>query len=341
MRNSASPNLNNASSTKQTVNTTTGIVLLASDDAAKQYWSSDESIGAPPAPPTASFTASPTSGTAPLSVQFTDTSTGSPTAWSWSFGDGTASTAQNPTHTYTSPGTYTATLTASNSSGSSNPATRTITVTAPTSAISVVGSTSGLASSAASAVTLSAPSSVSAGDVLLAAFTVDNTPTVTAPGGWTPIVSALKPDGGAEVFAYYHVVAAGESAGSYSWALSTAQRWGGGMTAYRGVDASHPLDIASPVTKIDGTGTATSITLSGVGTVTNGAMLIGGLGADGATPTTTPPSGWTEAFDSTGGKMSEHAYMAQGAAGASGSAAWTTSSARAMAAWMTALRPAS
>jgi hypothetical protein len=42
MRNSASPNLNNVSSTKQTVNGDTGIVLLASDDVAKQYWSSDE-----------------------------------------------------------------------------------------------------------------------------------------------------------------------------------------------------------------------------------------------------------------------------------------------------------
>jgi PKD repeat protein len=341
MRNSASPNLNNTSVTKQTVNSTTGIVLLASDDVAKQYWSSDESITAAPTTPTASFTASPTSGTAPLSVQFTDTSTGSPTAWSWSFGDGTTSTAQNPTHTYTSPGTYTATLTASNSSGSSSPATKTITVTAPTGAISVVGSTSSLASSAISAVTLSTPGSASAGDVLVAAFTVDNRPTVTAPDGWSPIVTALQPDSGAEAFAYYHVVAAGESAGSYSWALSAAQKWGGGITAYRGVDASHPLDITSPATKIDGTGTATSITLSGVTTVTNGAMLIAGLGADGATATTAPPSGWTEAFDSIGGKMSEHAYMPQSAAGPSGSATWTISSGRAMAVWMTALRPAS
>jgi PKD repeat protein len=341
MRNAASPNLNNTTSTKQTVNSTTGIVLLASDDVAKQYWSSDEPIPAPPTTPTASFTASPTSGSAPLTVQFTDTSTGSPTAWSWSFGDGASSTAQNPAHTYANPGTYTATLTASNSSGSSDAATTTITVTTPTTAaISVVGSTSSLASTPASAVTLSTPGGVSAGDVLLAAFTVDNKPTVTAPAGWTPIVTALKPNGGAEVFAYYHVVAVGESAGSYSWALSAAAKWGGGITAYRGVDASHPLDVASPVTKIDGTGTATSITLSGVVTVTNGAMLIGGLGADGATATTTPPSGWTEAFDSIGGKMSEHAYMAQATAGSSGSATWTISSPRAMAVWMTALRPA-
>jgi PKD repeat protein len=72
------------------------------------------------AAPVASFTANPTSGPAPLAVQFTDKSTGSPTSWSWTFGDGGSSTAQNPSHTYTSSGTYTVTLTATNAGGSSS-----------------------------------------------------------------------------------------------------------------------------------------------------------------------------------------------------------------------------
>lgn len=59
----------------------------------------------------ASFTASPLVGVAPLTIQFTDLSTGNVTAWSWDFGDGTGSTAQNPPHTYTAAGTYTVTLT--------------------------------------------------------------------------------------------------------------------------------------------------------------------------------------------------------------------------------------
>jgi len=88
----------------------------------------DVSGGATPVPaPTASFTANPTSGQAPLAVSFTDTSTGSPTAWSWSFGDGQSSTAQNPTHTFTDSGTYNVRLTASNAGGSTS-ATRQITV---------------------------------------------------------------------------------------------------------------------------------------------------------------------------------------------------------------------
>ena len=80
-------------------------------------------------PVTASFIASPSSGTAPLTVQFVDASSGSPTAWSWSFGDGSTSTQQHPSHVYTSAGTYTARLTVSKAGVTSSTTTRTITVT--------------------------------------------------------------------------------------------------------------------------------------------------------------------------------------------------------------------
>ncbi|MDW5549990.1 PKD domain-containing protein, partial [Methanosarcina sp.] len=68
--------------------------------------------------PVASFSSNANSGNAPLSVTFTDTSTGSPTSWKWDFGDGTYSTVQNPTHIYSTAGKYTVTLTASNTAGS-------------------------------------------------------------------------------------------------------------------------------------------------------------------------------------------------------------------------------
>jgi PKD repeat protein len=68
--------------------------------------------------PNADFSASVTSGNAPLTVKFTDKSTGSPTAWKWSFGDGSALvTEYNPTHTYTKAGTYTVKETVSNDGG--------------------------------------------------------------------------------------------------------------------------------------------------------------------------------------------------------------------------------
>jgi len=73
----------------------------------------------PPAP-VAQFTGSPTTGYAPLTVNFTDQSTNNPAAWSWTFGDGGSSTAQNTSHIYNNAGTYTVSLTASNPGGSDN-----------------------------------------------------------------------------------------------------------------------------------------------------------------------------------------------------------------------------
>ncbi len=67
--------------------------------------------------PVAEFNANITSGTSPLSVQFTDMSAGSPTAWSWSFGDGYTSAEQSPVHTYSSEGSYQVNLTVSNEVG--------------------------------------------------------------------------------------------------------------------------------------------------------------------------------------------------------------------------------
>jgi len=62
------------------------------------------------------FSASPTSGQAPLTVQFTDQTTGNPNKWEWDFdNDGTIdSFLPHPSYTYQNPGSYTVTLTAYN-----------------------------------------------------------------------------------------------------------------------------------------------------------------------------------------------------------------------------------
>jgi PKD repeat protein len=70
----------------------------------------------PPAP-VAGFTASTQSGAAPLSVSFSNSSTGNITSYSWTFGDGASSTVAVPTHSYTVPGTYTVSLTVTGPGG--------------------------------------------------------------------------------------------------------------------------------------------------------------------------------------------------------------------------------
>ncbi len=67
--------------------------------------------------PVADFTATPTSGTLPLTVSFTDISQNNVTSWLWNFGDGTTGKEQNPVHTYNKVGKFTVTLTISGSGG--------------------------------------------------------------------------------------------------------------------------------------------------------------------------------------------------------------------------------
>lgn len=59
----------------------------------------------------ASFSGTPTSGPAPLQVQFYANSGPEIATWSWDFGDGTYGSGMNPVHIYTTPGTYTVKLT--------------------------------------------------------------------------------------------------------------------------------------------------------------------------------------------------------------------------------------
>jgi cytochrome c len=88
--------------------------------------------------PLARASATPTSGTAPLTVQFSSAGTadpdpGSTLSYQWTFGDGATSTAANPSHVYTSNGNYTAQLKVTDESGKSGFANIAITVgnTAP------------------------------------------------------------------------------------------------------------------------------------------------------------------------------------------------------------------
>ncbi|MET4591928.1 hypothetical protein [Arthrobacter sp. 754] len=262
IQSASSSNMNDVTTSKQSVNSTTGIVVMASDNVARRYWFSDRPLGAVPPPPP------PSSG-----------------------------------------------------------------------GISVVGSSTTNAAASAG-VALAAPPGTDSGDVLVAAITADLSPSMASvPPGWTAMVNGLSISSGARTFAYYHVVGAADPA-NYAWTLSSAVKWGAGVTAYRGVNTTTPLD-STIMTAVDTTYAATSISLGSINTASDGAMLIGGAACDCGTPVFSAPSGWTERWEAAANQLAEEADAVQATAGASGTATWTMSAARAVAVWRTALKPAS
>lgn len=108
----------------------------------------------------ADFTASPTSGCAPLNVSFTNTSSGA-TSYLWNFGNSNTSTQTSPSAVYSTAGTYTVTLTAYNGSSST---THTVTITVFANPVASF-TTSALPSCAGNAVTFTSTSTLGSGAI--------------------------------------------------------------------------------------------------------------------------------------------------------------------------------
>jgi len=142
--------------------------------------------------------------------------------------------------------------------------------------------------------------------------------------------------------AYYHVVSdpSNESA-SWNWQLSASQKWGAGITAFHGADTADPFGGITAVTKVDATYAATSLTLSGITTNTDGSMIVTGLGCDCSTLNPTLPSEWSQPWGTQGGQYAGLGYDPQAQGGATGSTTWSLGAARGVAGWLSALKPAS
>ena len=123
---------------------TYNVTLVVSNSAGNASANATIKTVAPNLPPTASFTATPTSGTVPLAVAFDASASSDPNSsgssgiasiasYAWNFGDGSTGTGVKPSHTYSTAGTYTVTLAVTDALGliSTNKATATITVTNP------------------------------------------------------------------------------------------------------------------------------------------------------------------------------------------------------------------
>jgi PKD repeat protein len=103
--------------------------------------------------PVATLTASATSGTAPLTINFSGQNStdadGTIASYAWTFAAGASATGMNSSYTYSTPGTYVAALTVVDNDGLANTASVTISVVAPANlaptAVAVASTTSGTA----------------------------------------------------------------------------------------------------------------------------------------------------------------------------------------------------
>lgn len=121
----ANPNVNNPTSTKQNLDSSTGLLVLAGDDKTHRYLYNRLALGAPPpdtTPPDTTITAGPpaTTSSATATFEFTSTEPGSTFACRLDGGSATACTSPS-THADLAPGDHTFSVAATDAAGNTDP----------------------------------------------------------------------------------------------------------------------------------------------------------------------------------------------------------------------------
>jgi len=123
--------------------------------------------------------------------------------------------------------------------------------------------------------TINKPTGTVQGDLLLAAISVDGTPNVSPPTGWTTI---REGNSGSQVRleVYYKVAGASEpSSYTFRWSRYNLRQAAGAILRYSGVDTTNPIN-ASGI----GSGTTISPTAPSVTTTVTDTMVVRIYGAD-------------------------------------------------------------
>jgi MSHA biogenesis protein MshQ len=213
-------------------------------------------------------------------------------------------------------------------------------VAAAVSFVSSASSDSG--GSDTSALTIPVPPGTSPGDLLVAHIAVrGGSGTTVAPtaAGWAAVFAAPA-DAGTKLrqVTYVRVAGSAESA-TYTWTVTPGARAAGAIAAFRGVDTDQPVNASSSRSNAS----STTITIDPVTTTVNDTLLVALYSTARAT-THTRPAGMTEAYDAStqagpNGVAVSAAYVAQNAAGSSGSKTATAADAEQNIGQMIALKP--
>jgi YD repeat-containing protein len=120
--------------------------------------------------------------------------------------------------------------------------------------ISLIGETSGTGLTGTASITVNFPTGYQVGDEVYVATTQSDTTTVSAPSTYTLVTSVTSggtfPKVGADV--YRHAIASGESSVTISYSGTTSVK-AVVLADYRGVDATHPVDVYSSSSTAGGT----------------------------------------------------------------------------------------
>lgn len=194
-------------------------------------------------------------------------------------------------------------------------------------------------------ITVTKPSGVVAGDVMLAAVSSGADVVVALLNGWREIdISPVEVDvtggSGGTILVRLHVyirVANGNEPASYTWELegATVDNQAAAIVAYRDVDNTTPINVSAKAGSA-----APNTAVPGFTTTVDNCMQVALYAHDLAT-TYTPPSGMTEQFDlSAGDHTISGSDVLLGTAGAEGAKTATPAAASTSGAFSVALQPA-
>jgi alkaline phosphatase D len=197
------------------------------------------------------------------------------------------------------------------------------------------------------------PAGLAAGDLMVATV-LTNGVGVTLPAGWTDLYY-LTAAGNPNQRVFYRIADSSDvAAASFTFATATATYGSAEVCAYTDVNTTNPIDFTC--VPVDSAASLTAFTIPAATVVTEGAVLIGGAGANTGVTTQvwsqpTSPGQWVDewnpatgaggATSASGGKSHVRGhYLTPLAAGSStGAVTFTLSVSRAGDAWFAGLRP--
>lgn len=213
-------------------------------------------------------------------------------------------------------------------------------------AIALVGSPTLFEQASGTSITLTLPTGLSTGNVLIA-YVGSTGVAPTPPAGWTPFGNNVESTTPLSSFPCYRVVDGTETT-TYTWtALTGSTRSTGVIQAFSGVNTTTPIDVtpAKATLVADGTTTPPMVVASVTTTGTNAWLLTGAVMNAATAATLTVPGGFTLISSSTGtGRGLKLAYQVFTAGGTAPSVSWTyvpTAPTLQAAGFQTALRSAS